>query len=180
MLFRSQRGGGETTPNPYDDDYDRKSFLNEGDRYDGDLGGTHHFDDDQSIAPSGYAPSRPMFDPLGTTEKDTRGVAGAAEVVEEVGQTTARRNWVILTWLATWWIPSFCLSWCGGMKRKDVRMAWREKLLIKCVAFTFWGGRALTAVYRQHAHLAPLRHRHLRHRHPREPHRALALSFSHL
>lgn len=123
-------GGGGLSPSGYD----RKTFYDsdgEGDPFSAEMG-AHHFEDDQSLAPtSGYAPSRPMFDPLGMPEKDLRGVAGAPEVVEEVEQTTTRRNWVIMTWLATWWIPSFLLSWIGGMKRKDVRMAWREKLLIK-------------------------------------------------
>ncbi|KAI9011443.1 chitin synthase-domain-containing protein [Gaertneriomyces semiglobifer] len=41
--------------------------------------------------------------------------------------TSARRQWVCLTWCLTWWIPSCCLSRCGGMKRPDMRMAWREK-----------------------------------------------------
>ncbi|KAL8280137.1 hypothetical protein RQP46_007467 [Phenoliferia psychrophenolica] len=138
----NQRGGGEMTPNPYnDDDYDRKTFYDDADHYDTDhLAGSHHFDDDShSVAPSGYAPSRPMFDPMGMPEKDVRGIAAPVEVVEEVGMTSARRNWVIMTWLATWWIPSPFLSWCGGMKRKDVRMAWREKLLINMLIWLLCG-----------------------------------------
>jgi hypothetical protein len=65
-------------------------------------------------------------------EKDVRGIDDQ-EVVEEVVNSAGRRRWVALTWLFTWWIPSFFLSRCGGMKRSDVRMAWREKLLIKYV-----------------------------------------------
>ncbi|KAJ1516134.1 hypothetical protein HMI55_002909 [Coelomomyces lativittatus] len=44
--------------------------------------------------------------------------------------TFSRRIWVMLTWTLTWWIPSFLLSSCGGMKRDDIRMAWREKVAI--------------------------------------------------
>lgn len=40
--------------------------------------------------------------------------------------TSARKKWVCLTWCLTWWIPSFFLSCCGGMKRRDVRMASTE------------------------------------------------------
>jgi hypothetical protein len=47
-----------------------------------------------------------------------------------VQTTPARRWWIRITWLLTWWIPSFLLSSIGGMKRADVRMAWREKLAI--------------------------------------------------
>lgn len=73
-----------------------------------------------------------MFDSR-TAEKDSRGAAGpeGVEVVEEVKNSKSRRRWVALTWLATWWIPTFALRYCGGMKRPDVRMAWREKVLIK-------------------------------------------------
>ena len=41
-----------------------------------------------------------------------------------------RKRWVCLTWFLTWWIPSFCLSICGRMKRVDIRMAWREKIAL--------------------------------------------------
>ena len=47
-----------------------------------------------------------------------------------------RRRWLCLTWGLTWWIPSFCLSICGKMKRPDVRMAWREKLAL-CIIILF-------------------------------------------
>ncbi|KAI6780445.1 Chitin synthase-like protein [Emericellopsis cladophorae] len=41
-----------------------------------------------------------------------------------------RRVWATLVWCLTWWIPSFMLRFIGRMKRPDVRMAWREKLVI--------------------------------------------------
>ncbi|KAL7750257.1 hypothetical protein RI367_004430 [Sorochytrium milnesiophthora] len=50
--------------------------------------------------------------------------------VEELEVTPQRRRWIFFTWLLTWWVPTFALKWCGGMKRDDVRMAWREKLAI--------------------------------------------------
>lgn len=141
----NRKGGGDLTPGlPYDDeDFDRKTFYTEGgddDYYNNSGAGTprgaHHFDEEQSIAPSGYAPSRPMFAAGNLGEKDTRRGEDSGGIVEEEIKTSAtRKRWVALTWLFTWWIPSFCLSWCGGMKRRDVRMAWREKLLIKFVHF---------------------------------------------
>lgn len=46
-----------------------------------------------------------------------------------------RRMWVGFVWLMTFWIPSPILKWFGGMKRADVRMAWREKLTIVFLIF---------------------------------------------
>ena len=52
---------------------------------------------------------------------------------EELPVTHARRWWIRLTWLLTWWIPSFALR-LAGKKRPDVRMAWREKVAIFMIA----------------------------------------------
>ncbi|WWC97629.1 hypothetical protein V866_004513 [Kwoniella sp. B9012] len=49
---------------------------------------------------------------------------------EVIATTRARRWWIRITWLLTWWVPSFLLVKLGKMKRQDVRMAWREKLAI--------------------------------------------------
>ncbi|KAJ3019246.1 hypothetical protein HKX48_002259 [Thoreauomyces humboldtii] len=56
-------------------------------------------------------------------------------VEEEDTSTSARRQWVCCTWMLTWWIPPFCLSMCGGMKRKDIQMAWREKVALCIIIF---------------------------------------------
>jgi chitin synthase len=50
--------------------------------------------------------------------------------IEEYTVTSARRWWIRLTWALTWWIPTFVIRTCGGMKRDDIRMAWREKVAI--------------------------------------------------
>jgi chitin synthase len=49
---------------------------------------------------------------------------------EVIATTRARRWWIRITWALTWWIPSFTLRWFGGMRRPDIRMAWREKVAI--------------------------------------------------
>lgn len=50
--------------------------------------------------------------------------------IEEEPVDKSRRVWVAFVWALTFWIPSFLLSFVGRMKRPDVRMAWREKLVL--------------------------------------------------
>ncbi|OZJ04374.1 hypothetical protein BZG36_03199 [Bifiguratus adelaidae] len=50
-------------------------------------------------------------------------------------RSSARTNWVILTWLLTWWIPPFSLQLLTIMKRPGVRMAWREKVALCILIF---------------------------------------------
>lgn len=50
--------------------------------------------------------------------------------------STTRRRWIALVWTLTWWVPSPLLSYFGGMKRRDVRVAWREKLAL-CILIFF-------------------------------------------
>ncbi|KAK8079585.1 chitin synthase [Apiospora hydei] len=50
--------------------------------------------------------------------------------VETTESTLTRRLWVGFVWALTFWIPSPLLSFVGRMKRPDVRLAWREKLVL--------------------------------------------------
>ena len=58
-----------------------------------------------------------------------------APVVENINETeedetkmsAGRKRWLFFVYFCTWWIPSKFLVWCGRMKRKDIRVAWREK-----------------------------------------------------
>ncbi len=58
--------------------------------------------------------------------------------------TKSRRIWVAFVWMLTFWIPSPLLRYVGRMKRPDVRMAWREKLVLCMLivllnaAIVFW------------------------------------------
>jgi chitin synthase len=49
--------------------------------------------------------------------------------------SASRRVWVAFVWALTWWIPSFVLRYVGRMKRPDIRMAWREKLVLFFMIF---------------------------------------------
>ncbi|KAI0782569.1 glycosyltransferase family 2 protein [Abortiporus biennis] len=66
-------------------------------------------------------------------------VKEAPNAVEEVPTTRSRRFWLWVVWGMTWWIPSFMLSKLGGMKRADVRLAWREKVAIFSLIMLFNG-----------------------------------------
>jgi chitin synthase len=54
----------------------------------------------------------------------------AGKKIEEQPIGAGRRAWVIIVWTLTFWIPSPLLKYVGRMKRPDVRMAWREKLVL--------------------------------------------------
>ena len=76
--------------------------------------------------------------PLGASKKAEE--ASKNEIVEKSEKvTTTRKVWVCCTWLLTWWIPSFCLYLCG-MKRPDIRMAWREKVALCIIIFLMCSG----------------------------------------
>lgn len=64
----------------------------------------------------------------------------AGKPIEVIPMTTERRLWVRFVWFLTWWIPSPFLKWFGHMRRSDVRMAWREKLVICFFIFLVNGG----------------------------------------
>nr|XP_018266092.1 chitin synthase [Kwoniella dejecticola CBS 10117]OBR88250.1 chitin synthase [Kwoniella dejecticola CBS 10117] len=76
-----------------------------------------------------------LYDAEAETEGDgmiVREKKGTKKVhaTEVIATTRARRWWIRITWSLTWWVPSFLLIKIGGLKRQDVRMAWREKLAI--------------------------------------------------
>lgn len=55
---------------------------------------------------------------------------GADDQVDVVKLTKARKIWMSIVWMLTWWIPDFFIKKIGRMPRKDIRIAWREKLAI--------------------------------------------------
>ncbi|TVY73545.1 Chitin synthase, partial [Lachnellula suecica] len=57
--------------------------------------------------------------------------------IETATTSTSRRVWVGIVWALTFWIPSFGLRYIGRMKRPDVRLAWREKLVLVWIIFFF-------------------------------------------
>lgn len=77
-----------------------------------------------------------MFKNLDTREQMAeRGNEKSLVEVEEFRDSSSRKRWVFCVYLLTWFIPDFLIRYVGRMPRKDVRMAWREKLAIN---FLIW------------------------------------------
>ncbi|OAA68366.1 chitin synthase [Niveomyces insectorum RCEF 264] len=75
-----------------------------------------------------------MFKNLDTREQMAeRGNEKAMVEVEEYQDSTKRKRWVFIVYLLTFFIPDFFIRYIGRMVRKDVRMAWREKLAINII-----------------------------------------------
>ncbi|KAF1992533.1 glycosyltransferase family 2 protein [Aulographum hederae CBS 113979] len=55
--------------------------------------------------------------------------------VETVRTSTKRNIWVFFVRTITFPIPSFLLSFLGRMKTKEIRLAWREKLVLVMIIF---------------------------------------------
>lgn len=55
---------------------------------------------------------------------------GDPKNIESKKTSTGRQAWAALVWALTWFIPSVLLRYVGRMKRPDVRMAWREKIVL--------------------------------------------------
>ncbi|KAJ8090581.1 hypothetical protein PM082_018138 [Marasmius tenuissimus] len=116
----------------YDDEYDEnRSLRSEDDR----SRVTSQRDDSASnFGSESCAPSRNMFhnaEKAGLANKEALpGEVQEGETTEVVKESSARRRWVALCWILTWWLPNPCLTYIGRMKRLDVRQAWREKLAL--------------------------------------------------
>jgi len=79
-------------------------------------------------------------DKRGLMEKEAlAGEIQEGETTEVLKESSARRRWVALCWLLTWWIPTPCLTYVGRMKRMDVRQAWREKLTLNLLIWFICG-----------------------------------------
>lgn len=56
--------------------------------------------------------------------------------VDDVVTSGSRKRWLFIVWLLTFWCPDILIRLIGRIPRKDVRMAWREKLAINLL---IWG-----------------------------------------
>jgi chitin synthase len=77
-----------------------------------------------------------MFKNLETREQMAeRGNEKSLEEVEEYKDSPSRKRWVFMVYLLTWFVPDFAIRHIGRKPRKDIRVAWREKLAIN---FIIW------------------------------------------
>ncbi|KAJ7724605.1 glycosyltransferase family 2 protein [Mycena maculata] len=150
----------------YDDDaygYDERGALN---APRGRTGGDSDFDarsrftsavdadEGSNFGSESYAPSRNMFgaDAKGggapLLDKDAlAGEIQEGETAEVIKESSARRRWVTLCYILTWWVPNPLLSYCGRMKRMDVRQAWREKFALNLLIWFMCGCTAFVIVF---------------------------------
>jgi len=118
----------------YEDDYDENKSVD----FDARSKFTSQRDDSVShFGSESYAPSRNMFqntDKRGLMEKEAlAGEIQEGETTEILKESSARRRWVALCWILTFWIPTPLLTYVGRMKRMDVRQAWREKFALNLI-----------------------------------------------
>ncbi|KAK9368538.1 chitin synthase-domain-containing protein [Lipomyces kononenkoae] len=90
----------------------------------------------------GYADMFQHFD--SPHEMLEKGIQGREEEIDELKSTPARNRWMFLVWLLTFWCPDTFIKVFGGMPRKDVRIAWREKLAINLL---IWFSCAFTVFF---------------------------------
>ncbi|KAJ5647047.1 Chitin synthase 8 [Penicillium lividum] len=75
-----------------------------------------------------------MFRNLETREQMLqKGNEKNMEEVDDLPVSGSRKRWMFLVWMLTFFIPDFLIKWLGRMKRKEVRVAWREKLAINMI-----------------------------------------------
>lgn len=77
----------------------------------------------------------PYYDDLGDLSGNLDPELAKNKRIETKTTSFGRKAWVFFVWLLTFWIPSPLLRYIGRMKRPDVRMAWREKLVLVFLIF---------------------------------------------
>ncbi|XHG02063.1 hypothetical protein AWENTII_005426 [Aspergillus wentii] len=55
------------------------------------------------------------------------------EEVDDAPVSGSRKRWMALVYMLTFYIPDIAIKFFGRMSRKDVRLAWREKLAINII-----------------------------------------------
>ncbi|KAJ5084019.1 hypothetical protein NUU61_008598 [Penicillium alfredii] len=90
--------------------------------------------DGRSDAGASAFNSGDMFRNLETREQMLeKGNEKNMEEVDDAPVSGSRRRWMALVYLLTFYIPDFFIKFFGRMKRKDVRVAWREKFAINLI-----------------------------------------------
>ncbi|KAF2723367.1 glycosyltransferase family 2 protein [Polychaeton citri CBS 116435] len=106
-----------SAPSPYGDD--KNGYF-----------GSKEFDTKSETGASAFRDGD-MFRNLDTrSQMAEKGNEVKTTEVETIPMSGSRKRWLALVYLLTWWVPDFLIRWIGRIERRDVRLAWREKLAI--------------------------------------------------
>ncbi|KAI8997880.1 chitin synthase-domain-containing protein [Pilobolus umbonatus] len=121
--------GRMSTYNGYDSE-DQRSLVSE------DFNQATHYDNESQIGSESYGSSASAYLEM----KPIPHIVEQTNIPEEEHEPSrARKNWIGFVWFMTWWVPSPFMRWCGRMKRKDIQIAWREKLSLCMIIFFLCG-----------------------------------------
>lgn len=114
-------------------------------------GDGYYYDPDSKSINAAGGPGGDMFRFTDTKSMSKDALIHAKEnadedQIDEVPVSKARRFWMAIVWTLTWWIPDFFIRIIGRMPRKDVRIAWREKLAINILIWLSCAGVILFLV----------------------------------
>lgn len=123
---RRRTGGVGAAANPFGDRANSST-------YDRSLDSEDEEGDDMDLYNENYV--RRYQDDIEVTGADSKEVKSEVKTM-----TSERRAWVWFVWMLTFWIPSAFLKYVLRMKRQQVRIAWREKLVICFIIFLFNAG----------------------------------------
>ncbi|KAJ3298077.1 hypothetical protein HK104_011190 [Borealophlyctis nickersoniae] len=135
FMSANQTDGRYSSDVPYDDD---ASYYDDNEsHYDSEFGFDGQSPRGSQATTAAMSSKDIELGRISDSKKGDNGTVQVTEVTEEEPRkvTSARRKWVCLTWTLTWWAWPCCLSWCGKMKRKDIQMAWREKVALCILIF---------------------------------------------
>jgi chitin synthase len=89
--------------------------------------------DARSEAPSGIT-NGDMFHGLEQPKiPDEKAADKQLQEVDVLPVSGSRKRWMFIVYALTWLVPDFLIRILGRIKRKDVRIAWREKLAINMI-----------------------------------------------
>ncbi|KAK9469498.1 chitin synthase-domain-containing protein [Lipomyces arxii] len=81
-----------------------------------------------------------MFQNFSTPQEMVeKGLHGRDEEIDDIKTSASRKRWMFIVWLTTWMIPDVAIEKIGRIPRKDVRIAWREKLAINILIWLTCG-----------------------------------------
>ncbi|KIX05210.1 uncharacterized protein Z518_06082 [Rhinocladiella mackenziei CBS 650.93] len=99
----------------------------------------HTIGGDYGLGPKGDADKGQLYydSELGRYTGELDPEYGDPRNIQTKKTSASRQAWISVVWALTWFIPSVLLRYIGRMKRPDVRLAWREKVVLVFLIFLF-------------------------------------------